>query len=70
MSDHQSKRHATDQADPAGEPVLAGAAYNFVRGGGECGALIRARDWSTTSLGPMAEWPPSLHTAHTQGVSS
>lgn len=28
--------------------------------GGEIGALIRAYDWSTTPLGPMAGWPQSL----------
>ena len=32
-------------------------------GGGELGALIRAKDWSTTPLGPMAHWPQSLRTA-------
>ena len=32
-------------------------------GGGELGALIRAKDWSATSVGPLAEWSPSLVTA-------
>ena len=27
------------------------------------GALVRAMDWSTTPLGPVAEWPQSLRTA-------
>ncbi|MBI1684148.1 PAS domain-containing protein [Caulobacter hibisci] len=36
---------------------------NFLRGGGEMGALIRAFDWNTTSLGPPAGWPQSLRTA-------
>jgi diguanylate cyclase (GGDEF)-like protein/PAS domain S-box-containing protein len=31
-------------------------------GGGEMGALIRAYDWSATSLGPLAAWPQSLKT--------
>ena len=35
----------------------------FLNGGGECGALIAARDWSTTSLGPIETWPQSLKTA-------
>lgn len=35
----------------------------FLNGGGECGALIAARDWSTTSLGPIESWPQSLKTA-------
>jgi signal transduction histidine kinase len=28
--------------------------------GGEAGALLRRRDWSSTSLGPIADWPASL----------
>ncbi len=35
----------------------------FVRGGGDCGALIAARDWSSTPLGPIGDWPQSLRTA-------
>ncbi|GLR46627.1 PAS domain S-box protein [Sphingomonas astaxanthinifaciens] len=34
----------------------------FLDGGGECGALIKARDWSD-SLGPVAGWPVSLKAA-------
>ncbi|KQO83946.1 PAS domain-containing protein [Rhizobium sp. Leaf262] len=29
-------------------------------GGGEAGALVRAFDWSTTSLGPISSWPANL----------
>ena len=36
--------------------------YYFLRGGGEMGALIRAKDWSKTSLGDPADWPQSLRT--------
>ncbi|HEX2078055.1 MAG TPA: PAS domain-containing protein [Longimicrobium sp.] len=43
----------------AGEP-LAGA---FPPGGGELGALIRGKEWGSTPLGPVAEWPQSLRTA-------
>lgn len=32
----------------------------FISGGGEMGALIRAYDWSTTSLGDPEDWPQSL----------
>ncbi|HEU0045431.1 PAS domain S-box protein [Sphingomonas sp.] len=32
----------------------------FLRGGGETGALIAAHDWSATPLGPIAGWPQSL----------
>lgn len=35
----------------------------FPSGGGETGALIRAFEWSLTSLGPKASWPQSLKTA-------
>jgi signal transduction histidine kinase len=36
---------------------------SFLAGGGEMGALIRAHDWSTTSLGPQDSWSQSLRTA-------
>src|SRR5690349_3026426 len=32
-------------------------------GGGELGALMRARDWSATPLGPVEGWPQSLRTS-------
>jgi PAS domain S-box-containing protein len=35
----------------------------FLAGGGETGALIRARDWSASSLGPIQDWPQSLRSA-------
>lgn len=34
----------------------------FLDGGGECGALIKSRDWSS-SLGPVERWPQSLKAA-------
>lgn len=34
----------------------------FLDGGGECGALIKSRDW-TSSLGPVERWPQSLKAA-------
>ncbi len=33
---------------------------DFLTGGGEMGALVRAHDWSATPLGPIAGWPQSL----------
>ena len=36
--------------------------HYFLRGGGEMGELIRAKDWSKTSLGDPADWPQSLRT--------
>src|ERR1700722_1376797 len=42
------------EADPSPE---------FIRGGGEMGALMRAFDWQSTALGPPHTWPQSLRTA-------
>jgi PAS domain S-box-containing protein len=48
------------------EPSLAGsetpndAALAFLQEGGEMGALIRAHDWSSSSLGPPETWAQSL----------
>jgi PAS domain S-box-containing protein len=41
----------------------AAPASQAIIGGGEMGALMRARDWSATPVGPMASWPQSLRTA-------
>lgn len=38
-------------------------AVSFLDDGGETGALIAARDWSATALGPIERWPQSLRTA-------
>ena len=35
----------------------------FLAGGGEMGALMRAFDWAGTALGPTETWPQSLRTA-------
>ena len=39
------------------------AALDFMAGGGEMGALIRAHDWHSTPLGVPESWPPPLRTA-------
>ena len=36
---------------------------SFLSGGGEMGSLMRAFDWSRTSLGPIEAWPQSLRTS-------
>ncbi len=36
--------------------------FHFISGGGEMGALIREKDWSTTPLGDPKDWPQSLRT--------
>ncbi|MBN8228759.1 response regulator [Corallococcus macrosporus] len=35
----------------------------FIQQGGDMGAMMRAHDWSTNSLGPLAQWPQSLRTS-------
>src|SRR5580692_2459848 len=50
------------------DPVSSATSRNkredeFPSGGGELGALIRALDWSKTSLGPIAAWPAPLKAA-------
>jgi signal transduction histidine kinase/ActR/RegA family two-component response regulator len=34
--------------------------FNFLSHGGELGALMRAKDWNATPLGPPEGWPPLL----------
>ena len=41
---------------------LARGAIDFLSGGGEMGARMRAFGWSATALGPPASWPQSLKT--------
>jgi len=38
-------------------------AADWLVGGGELGALIRAKDWAATPLGPIDDWPQSLRSA-------
>ncbi|GHH01458.1 ATP-binding protein [Comamonas sp. JC664] len=38
------------------------AVEEVLRGGGECGALLRQVDWAKTALGPVETWPQSLRT--------
>src|SRR5438046_2490190 len=39
---------------------LPGSHFDFLTGGGEMGARIRAYDWSSSVLGPPDNWPQSL----------
>ncbi len=50
------------QADPASLRPDTDATPNFLSGGGEMGALMRAKNWAETPLGPPARWPESLRT--------
>src|SRR5690349_1978986 len=36
---------------------------DFLKGGGDMGALIRGYDWASSEIGAPAEWPQSLKTA-------
>jgi PAS domain S-box-containing protein len=36
---------------------------DFLEGGGELGAMMRAMDWSSTPLGPVHLWPQALRTS-------
>src|ERR1700742_1890167 len=42
-------------------PIVSTA--DFLAGGGEMGALMRAHDWSSNPLGGPENWPQSLRTA-------
>jgi two-component sensor histidine kinase len=45
---------------PAPSFEYAGGDYGFLYDGGRLGVLIRAFDWSKTSLGPISDWPRHL----------
>ena len=49
---------------------VASAASIWPVDGGECGALIRAFDWSRTALGPIDTWSPALRTTVSNIVHS
>jgi signal transduction histidine kinase len=43
---------------------------SWLVGGGEMGAFLRAKDWSTSPLGPIETWPVSLRTTVSLVLSS
>jgi hypothetical protein len=45
------------------DALRASLTTTFLVGGGEMGALIRAYDWNSTSLGAPENWPQGLKTA-------
>ena len=49
-----------DEEDPRIAPADA---FDFLAGGGEMGARIRAHDWSASPLGDPRGWPQSLRSA-------
>ena len=42
--------------------TLSISTADWLLGGGEMAKLIKAKDWSTTALGPITTWPQSLRT--------
>jgi signal transduction histidine kinase len=44
-------------------PLPPSGADACLAGGGRMGELMRAKDWSTTPVGPVSGWPQSLRTA-------
>jgi two-component sensor histidine kinase/PAS domain-containing protein len=46
----------------SGKADIAADTTDFLRGGGDMGAFMRARDWSTSELGKPSTWPHSLRT--------
>src|SRR6185295_13755681 len=48
----------TTTKEPMNQPRPMAA--DWLVGGGELGALIRAKDWAATPLGPIDDWPQSL----------
>jgi PAS domain S-box-containing protein len=57
--------HAMTQEAPIQPSPL-----DCLAGGGHMGALMRAKDWSQTPLGPVASWPQSLRTSVSIMLSS
>ncbi|HET7609216.1 MAG TPA: ATP-binding protein, partial [Gammaproteobacteria bacterium] len=45
---------------PQGNAAVAQTGADWLQGGGEMGARVRALDWSATALGPIGDWPQSL----------
>ncbi|MGE0723645.1 MAG: response regulator [Alphaproteobacteria bacterium] len=49
----------TEPDRPAGPPDQA-VAGDFLAGGGDLGARMRAHDWTASGLGPPSDWPQAL----------
>ncbi|HSD75540.1 MAG TPA: ATP-binding protein [Steroidobacteraceae bacterium] len=55
-------RNSTPSASSPETRATEDAAHDFLAGGGEMGALIRAMDWSKTAIGAPHTWSPTLRT--------
>jgi Arc/MetJ-type ribon-helix-helix transcriptional regulator len=58
----QLRDRAATPADSAVNADITAPAFSAENliGGGECGMLVRQRDWRATSLGPIESWPAEL----------
>jgi PAS domain S-box-containing protein len=65
----QNSSHPRPPAPDAGSAPAHGAS-DWPHGGGECGALVRAKDWARTPLGALADWSPELRTTVSNIVNS
>ncbi|RKH74175.1 hybrid sensor histidine kinase/response regulator [Corallococcus aberystwythensis] len=54
---------ASSASQPPEASHRAASEEPFIQQGGDMGALMRAHDWSTNSLGPLEHWPQSLRTS-------
>jgi len=61
-ADREGIEIETEQEMTADGTRAATAPPDFLAGGGEAGARMRAVDWSTTPLGAPQRWPQSLKT--------
>ncbi len=57
---HASAPGVPAATSPASSPATRGADLDFLAGGGQMGAVMRATDWSKTPLGTADKWPPAL----------
>lgn len=53
----------SDQTSSDAKRAAVSVAHDFLYGGGEMGALLRAHNWSATPLGEPETWPQSLRSA-------
>ncbi|HEX7819009.1 MAG TPA: type II toxin-antitoxin system ParD family antitoxin [Sphingobium sp.] len=59
-----------DREGPAVRQAVTNPDREWPIAGGDCGALIRERDWSATALGPKGNWPAELRTTVANIVNS
>jgi signal transduction histidine kinase len=62
MSAKSSAKNSVPQSTQ-GKTAPKPGDLSFLKGGGEMGERMRAFDWSSSPVGPAAEWPASLKTA-------